>query len=339
MQFKTIEQHIRDQQRKFPGVSGGFSGLLYEIALAAKLVSKEINRAGLGDLLGSLGDMNVQGEIVQKMDEYANDLFIRILSAGGKVCAIASEENETITEIREDGFEGKYAINMDPLDGSSNIDVNVSVGTIFSVHRKRSPGPRGAEEDCLQVGSKQVCAGYVIYGSSTMLVYTTGLGVHGFTLDPTVGEFIVSHPNIIMPARCTMYSVNEGNAAYWDAGTRAYIESLKAVDPSSGRPYAARYIGSLVSDFHRNVLKGGIFLYPADRKDPKKPSGKLRLLFEAAPMAFIAEQAGGAATTGGERVLDIHPTHLHQRVPLIVGPQDEVNRYLAMIGTERAALR
>ncbi|MEO6665635.1 MAG: class 1 fructose-bisphosphatase, partial [Nitrospiria bacterium] len=184
MQFKTIEQHIRDQQRKFPGVSGGFSGLLYEIALAAKLVSKEINRAGLGDLLGSLGDMNVQGEIVQKMDEYANDLFIRILSAGGKVCAIASEENETITEIREDGFEGKYAINMDPLDGSSNIDVNVSVGTIFSVHRKRSPGPRGAEEDCLQVGSKQVCAGYVIYGSSTMLVYTTGLGVHGFTLDP-----------------------------------------------------------------------------------------------------------------------------------------------------------
>ncbi|MEO6667051.1 MAG: class 1 fructose-bisphosphatase, partial [Nitrospiria bacterium] len=197
----------------------------------------------------------------------------------------------------------------------------------------------GAEEDCLQVGSKQVCAGYVIYGSSTMLVYTTGLGVHGFTLDPTVGEFIVSHPNIIMPARCTMYSVNEGNAAYWDAGTRAYIESLKAVDPSSGRPYAARYIGSLVSDFHRNVLKGGIFLYPADRKDPKKPSGKLRLLFEAAPMAFIAEQAGGAATTGGERVLDIHPTHLHQRVPLIVGPQDEVNRYLAMIGTERAALR
>jgi fructose-1,6-bisphosphatase I len=219
---------------------------------------------------------------------------------------------------------------MDPLDGSSNIDVNVSVGTIFSLHRKRSAGPHGSEEDCLQPGIKQVGAGYVIYGSSTMLVYSTGLGVHGFTLEPTVGEFILSHPNIVMPSRCAMYSVNEGNAAYWDAGTRAYIDSLKAVDPASGRPYTARYIGSLVSDFHRNLLKGGIFLYPADHKDPKKPSGKLRLLFEAAPMAFIAEQAGGAASTGSQRVLDVVPAHLHQRVPLVVGPKSEVARYEAM---------
>ncbi len=331
MRLTTIDQHILDQQRRFPGVSGEFSGLLYDVALAAKLVSKEVNRAGLGDLLGSMGEVNVQGEIVQRMDKFANELFIRILSSGGKVCAIATEENEQLVEIRDDGFEGKYAINMDPLDGSSNIDVNVSVGTIFSLHRKRSAGRRGSEEDCLQAGARQVGAGYVIYGSSTMLVYTTGLGVHGFTLDPTVGEFILSHPDIKMPSRCTMYSVNEGNAAYWDAGTRAYVEAVKAVDRATGRPYSLRYIGSLVSDFHRNLLKGGIFLYPADHKDPKKPSGKLRLLFEAAPMAFIAEQAGGAATTGTQRVMDIEPTHLHQRVPLIVGPKEEVKRYEEMV--------
>ncbi|MEW6681722.1 MAG: class 1 fructose-bisphosphatase [Nitrospirota bacterium] len=331
MRLTTIEQHILAQQRQFPGVSGEFSGLLYDVALAAKLVSKEVNRAGLGDLLGSLGEVNIQGEIVQRMDKFANELFIRILSSGGKVCAIATEENEQIVEIRDGGFGGKYAINMDPLDGSSNIDVNVSVGTIFSLHRKRSAGRRGAEEDCLQPGARQVGAGYVIYGSSTMLVYTTGLGVHGFTLDPTVGEFILSHPDIKMPSRCTIYSVNEGNAAYWDAGTRAYVESIKAVDRATGRPYSLRYIGSLVSDFHRNLLKGGIFLYPADHRDPKRPSGKLRLLFEAAPMAFIAEQAGGAATTGTERIMDIEPTHLHQRVPLIVGPKEEVARYEEMV--------
>jgi fructose-1,6-bisphosphatase I len=316
-------------------VSGEFSGLLYDVALAAKLVSKEVSRAGLGDLLGSMGEVNIQGEIVQKMDKFANELFIRILSSGGKVCAIATEENERIVEIRDDEFEGKYAINMDPLDGSSNIDVNVSVGTIFSLHRKRSPGRHGAEEDCLQPGSRQVGAGYVIYGSSTMLVYTTGLGVHGFTLDPTVGEFILSHPDIKMPARCTIYSVNEGNAAYWDPGTRAYVESLKTVDRGSGRPYSLRYIGSLVSDFHRNLLKGGIFLYPADHRDPKQATGKLRLLFEAAPIAFIVEQAGGAATTGTQRVMDIEPTQLHQRVPLIVGPRDEVTRYEEMVKRAR----
>lgn len=328
MRVITIEQHILDQQRKFPGASGEFSGLLYDIALAAKMIAKQVNRAGLANILGSTGDINVQGEVVQKMDKYANDLLINILTNGGKVCAIASEENQNIVEIHDDFLMGNYAISMDPLDGSSNIGANVSIGTIFSIHRKVSAGYRGAEEDCLQKGSRQSCAGYVIYGSSTMMVYTTGMGVHGFTLDPSVGEFILSHENIQIPEPCRIYSVNEGNYNYWDEGTKRYVDYLKEVDKASGRPYTSRYIGSLVSDFHRNLLYGGIFLYPADyKKDPTKPEGKLRLLFEAAPIAFIAEQAGGYATTGTQRILDIKPEHLHQRVPLIVGNKSEVLRY------------
>lgn len=328
MKIKTIEQHILDQQRKFPGASGEFSGLLYDIALAAKMIAKQVNRAGLANVIGSTGEINIQGEVVQKMDKYANELIINILTNGGKVCAIASEENENIVEIHDDFLMGKYAINMDPLDGSSNIGANVSVGTIFSIHRKISKGHRGSEEDCLQEGSRQACAGYVIYGSSTMMVYTTGTGVHGFTLDPSVGEFILSHENIHIPEPCKIYSVNEGNYNYWDEGTRKYVTYLKEADKATGRPYTARYIGSLVSDFHRNLLYGGIFLYPADyKKDPDKPEGKLRLLFEAAPIAFIAEQAGGYATTGTRRILDIEPDHLHQRVPLIVGNKSEVLRY------------
>lgn len=328
MKIKTIEQHILDQQRRFPGASGEFSGLLYDIALAAKLIAKQVTRAGLANILGSTGEINIQGEVVQKMDKYANELLINILTNGGKVCAIASEENENIVEIHDDFLVGKYAINMDPLDGSSNIGANVSIGTIFSIHRKISKGHRGSEEDCLQKGSRQACAGYVIYGSSIMLVYTTGTGVHGFTLDPSVGEFILSHENIQIPETCKIYSVNEGNYNYWDEGTRQYINYLKLEDKASGRPYTSRYIGSLVSDFHRNLLYGGIFLYPADyKKDPNKPEGKLRLLFEASPMAFIAEQAGGYASTGTQRVLDIEPEHLHQRVPLIVGNKNEVLRY------------
>lgn len=328
MRVITIEQHILDQQRKFPGASGEFSGLLYDIALAAKMIAKQVNRAGLANILGSTGDINIQGEVVQKMDKYANDLLINILTNGGKVCAIASEENQNIVEIHDDFLMGKYAINMDPLDGSSNIGANVSIGTIFSIHRKVSAGHRGSEEDCLQKGSRQSCAGYVIYGSSTMMVYTTGMGVHGFTLDPSVGEFILSHENIQIPEPCRIYSVNEGNYNYWDEGTKKYVDYLKGVDKASGRPYTSRYIGSLVSDFHRNLLYGGIFLYPADyKKDLNKPEGKLRLLFEAAPIAFIAEQAGGYATTGTQRILDIQPEYLHQRVSLIVGNKSEVLRY------------
>lgn len=328
MQIKTIEQHILDQQRKYPGASGGFSGLLYDIALAAKMIARQVNKAGLANIIGSTEDVNIYGEVVQKMDKYANDLLINILTHGGKVCAIASEESEKIIQIHDDFLVGKYAINMDPLDGSSNIGANVSIGTIFSIYRKISTGKKGTEEDCLQKGSKQVCAGYVIYGSSTMLVYTTGTGVHGFTLDPSIGEFILSHENIQIPEPCKIYSVNEGNYNYWDEPTRKYISYLKETDKATNRPYTLRYIGSLVSDFHRNLLYGGIFLYPADyKKNPNKPEGKLRLLFEAAPMAFIAEQAGGYASTGTQRILDIEPEHLHQRVPLIVGNKSEVLRY------------
>ena len=328
MKIKTIEQHILDQQRKFPGASGGFSGLLYDIALAAKMIARQVNRAGLANVLGSTGEVNIQGEVVQKMDKYANELLINVLTNGGKVCAIASEENENIVEIHDDFLSGNYAINMDPLDGSSNIGANVSIGTIFSLHRKISQGNRGSEEDCLQKGSQQACAGYVIYGSSVMLVYSTGTGVHGFTLDPSVGEFILSHENIQIPEQCRIYSVNEGNSNYWDEGTKRYVNYLKETDRTTGRPFTSRYIGSLVSDFHRNLLYGGIFLYPADyKKGPTKPEGKLRLLFEAAPIAFIAEQAGGYATTGTDRILDIGPKHLHQRVPLIVGNKSEVLRY------------
>ncbi|OHE54850.1 MAG: fructose-bisphosphatase [Thermodesulfovibrio sp. RBG_19FT_COMBO_42_12] len=328
MKIKTIEQHILDQQRKFPGASGEFSGLLYDVALAAKMIAKQVNRAGLANILGSTDEINIQGEVVQKMDKYANELLINILTNGGKVCAIASEENENIVEIHDNFLAGKYAISMDPLDGSSNIGANVSVGTIFSIHRKVSKGHRGSEEDCLQKGSQQACAGYVIYGSSTMLVYTTGTGVHGFTLDPSVGEFILSHENIQIPEPCKIYSVNEGNYNYWNEGTKKYVNYLKGADKATNRPYTSRYIGSLVSDFHRNLLYGGIFLYPADyKKNQNKPEGKLRLLFEAAPIAFIAEQAGGYATTGTQRMLDIQPEHLHQRVPLIVGNKSEVLRY------------
>ncbi len=327
MKLKTIDQHILDQQRKFPGASGEFSSLLYDIALAAKIVSKEVNRAGLINIIGSLGEFNVQGEEVQKLDRYANDLFVNILLNGGQVCAIGTEEAEKIVALHDDHFIGTYAVNMDPLDGSSNIAVNVSIGTIFSLHRKISKGRTGTEEDCCQKGSKQVGAGYVIYGSSTMMVYSTGMGVHGFTLDPTVGEFILSHENIQVPERCKIFSINEGNSAYWDEATRRYVEYVKQPDKATGRPFTARYVGSLVADIHRNLLHGGIFLYPADHKDPKKPSGKLRLLFEAAPMAYIAEQAGGYASTGTERILEIECTELHQRVPLIVGTKSEVLRY------------
>ncbi len=328
MKIKTIEQHILDQQRKFPGASGEFSGLLYDVALGAKMIAKQVNRAGLANILGSIDEINIQGEVVQKMDKYANELLINILTNGGKVCAIASEENENIVEIHDNFLAGKYAVNMDPLDGSSNIGANVSVGTIFSIHRKVSKGHRGSEEDCLQKGSQQACAGYVIYGSSTMLVYTTGTGVHGFTLDPSVGEFILSHEDIQVPEPCKIYSVNEGNYNYWNEGTKKYVNYLKEADNATNRPYTSRYIGSLVSDFHRNLLYGGIFLYPADyKKNKNKPEGKLRLLFEAAPIAFIVEQAGGYATTGTQRILDIQPEHLHQRVPLIVGNKSEVLRY------------
>ncbi len=325
--FLTIEQHIIQQQRKFPQSTGDLSDLLYDISLAGKIVSREVNRAGLVDILGSAERMNIQDEEVQKLDIFANSVFLKIFEQSSRVCTFGSEEDEKCVSLEHDQMSGKYAVNLDPLDGSSNIDVNLVIGTIFSIHKKISSGAKGSEEDCMQKGSQQVAAGYLIYGSSTMLVYSTGQGVFGFTLDQAVGEFFLSHEDMKFPDRCTLYSINESNSHYWDRPTSEYVKYIKTVDPATRRPLNARYVGALVADFHRNLLKGGIFLYPADQKDPKKKEGKLRLLFEAAPLAFIAQQAGGYASTGREPILEIQPATLHQRVPLIIGNKEEVRRY------------
>jgi len=316
--IRTVQQHILDEERLYPGATGDFTALLTSLIVAAKIISREVNKAGLLTILGETGDVNVHGERVQKLDEFAQQMVCRTLGYGGHVCVMASEESEGIIPIPEGSKRGKYVVMFDPLDGSSNIDVNASIGTIFSIHRKISVGSEdGALEDCLQKGTEQIAAGYFIYGSSTMMVYTTGHGVHGFTLDPSLGEFLLSHENISIPARGKIYSINEGNVSQWDSGTRRYIETLKENKKEAGHPYSLRYIGSLVSDFHRNLLKGGIFLYPG-------PKGKLRLLYEANPMAFLAEQAGGLATDGENSILDIQPDSLHQRTSLVVGSREEV---------------
>ncbi|MFQ5509470.1 MAG: class 1 fructose-bisphosphatase [Leptospirillia bacterium] len=325
MTLTTIERHIMEEERKLGPTSGTLTNLLYDITVVAKVISREVRRAGLNNIIGSTGDVNVQGETVQKLDIYSNDLLKGYLGKSGRVCAIGSEEDAE-PHLVEPHKAGKYVVNMDPLDGSGNIAVNASIGTIFSILPKQSEGAPQAS-DCLQPGRNQRAAGYVMYGSSTMLVYATGYGVNGFTLDPTVGEFVLSHPNITIPGRCKYYSVNEGNSHYWEPGTRNYVDWCKQIDAPTQRPYGHRYIGAMVADFHRNLLEGGVFLYPQDNKDPSMASGKLRLLFEANPMAYLAEQAGGSATTGTERVLDIQPNDLHQRVPVAVGNLAEVERY------------
>jgi fructose-1,6-bisphosphatase I len=313
----TIERHIIEAERQFPEATGAFSNILYDIALAAKIISREVRRAGLVDILGYTGAINVHGETVKKLDEYADDVIFKALDHCGHLCVMASEEHEEILPIPPQFPTGKYVLLYDPLDGSSNIDVNVSVGTIFSIHRKISDAERGTLEDCLQPGYRQVAAGYVVYGSSTMLVYTTGNGVHGFTLDPSIGEFLLSHPNMKIPSPGQrIYSVNEGNYARWSEGQKRLIEHLKGLDGRNDKPFSARYVGSLVADFHRTLIYGGIFMYPADAKSPR---GKLRLLYEAAPMAMIVEQAGGRASDGERRILDIAPTELHERTPLYIG--------------------
>lgn len=317
----TFSQHVAEEQKHFPGASGGFTALMQELMVAAKIISREVRKAGLVDALGLTGKVNVQGEAVQILDDFANQTIIRNVRHTGHLCAMSSEEEDDLILIPPEYPRGPYAMTFDPLDGSSNIDANVSIGTIFSIHRKRSPGNQGRLEDVMQAGRDQVAAGYVIYGSSTILVYSTGRSVHGFTLDPTVGEFLLSHPDIRIPEGGAIYSVNEGNTDAWDGETRRLVDSLKGRENPAGKPYSSRYIGSLVADFHRNLLYGGIFLYP---RDAKSPNGKLRLLSEAAPISFIAEAAGGKATTGPERVLDIVPKELHQRVPLIVGSPREV---------------
>lgn len=325
----TVSRHILDSQRLHPDATGELSGLLTELIVSAKRISAQVNKAGLSDTLGTSGKKNIQGETVQKMDDFANSAIIRRMARSGYLCTMTSEEEEDIIPVAE-GYEGKYTLAFDPLDGSSNIDVNVSIGTIFSIHRRRTSlaSGQGTAEDLLQKGSQQVAAGYIIYGSSTMLVYTVGggEGVHGFTLDPSVGEFFLSHPDIKIPQRAKYFSVNEGNYHYWDDNMRRYIDYIKSVDKKDNRPLNSRYIGTLVSDFHRNIITGGIFLYPKDNKNPGKPSGKLRLLYEAAPFAFLIEQAGGRAITGdGRNISDIQPESLHQRVPLIIGSKYDVD--------------
>jgi fructose-1,6-bisphosphatase I len=326
----TIERHIIEQERQHPEATGAFSNILYEIALAAKMISREVNKAGLVDILGATDSVNVHGEQVKKLDLYADEVIFKALDHGGLLCCLASEEHEDILDIPPQFPTGKYALLYDPLDGSSNIDANVSVGTIFSIHRKISDHARGCLEDCLQSGRKQVAAGYVVYGSSTMLVYTTGAGVHGFTLDPSIGEFLLSHPNIRIPRPGQrIYSVNEGNWSRWSEGQRRFIDYLKGIDGRNDKPFSSRYIGSLVADFHRTLLYGGIFMYPADSRSP---NGKLRLLYEAAPLALIAEQAGGRGSDGERDILDIQPEHLHQRTPLFLGSKELVElagEYLA----------
>src|SRR5438034_3810817 len=318
--IRTVQQHILDEERLYPGATGDFTALLTSLIVAAKIISREVNKAGLVKILGETDNVNVHGEIVMKLDEFAQHTICLAMGHSGHLCVMASEEAENIIPIPVGGKRGNYVLMFDPLDGSSNIDVNASIGTIFSIHRKITGQEDGSLEDCLQKGTQQVAAGYFIYGSSTMMVYTTGHGVHGFTLDPSLGEFLLSHESITIPSRGKIYSINEGNVSSWDSGTRRYVEYLKENKKEEGRPYSLRYIGSLVADFHRNLLKGGIFLYPG-------PKGKLRLLYEAAPLGMVVEQAGGSATTGDQRILEIEPTSLHQRVPLIIGSSEDVAQY------------
>ena len=319
----TLNEFIIHQQAEFPQATGNFSCLLHHIGIAAKKVNREVNKAGLVDILGRSGCENVQGEEQQKLDVYANEAFMEELQASGECCGIASEENEDVTTFHE-GLcrNAKYIVCMDPLDGSSNIDVNVSVGTIFSIYRRKSPiGEAAVLDDFLQKGSEMVAAGYIIYGSSTMLVYTVGRGVNGFTLDPSLGEFCLSHPNIKTPASGKIYSINEGNYEKFPVGIKKYIKYCQEKDAKTNRPYTSRYIGSLVADFHRNMLKGGVFMYPST---DSHPNGKLRLLYECNPIAFIAEQAGGLAFSEEGRILDLQPEAIHQRVTFYAGAHDMV---------------
>lgn len=322
MNFQTLARHIIEQEKKHPQATGELSKLLHDLSLAAKVISLEVNKAGLVDILGFTGDNNVHGEQVKKLDVFAHDMMVRAMDHGGHLCVMASEEEEDIIHIPPHFKIGKYVLLFDPLDGSSNIDANVSVGTIFSIYRRQSPdGQAGTMEDCLQPGYKQVAAGYVVYGSSTMLVYTAGHGAHGFTLDPAFGEFILSHRNLQIPKKSKIYSINEGNYLYWHPGLKKYIKYLQDEDKATSRPFSSRYIGSMVADIHRNLLYGGIFMYPADSRNP---NGKLRLMYECNPMAFLIEQAGGRATNGKKRILDIQPEKLHQRVPIFIGSEEDV---------------
>ena len=322
----TVTEHLLLHQTQSAAATGQFTRLLYDLILSAKIISRSLNSAGLLDVLGSTGAINVQGERVQKLDELANDTIIHRMERTGVLCGMASEENADIIRVPDRYEHGEYLLIFDPLDGSSNIDANINVGTIFSIFRRTHSNHEDLlTKDFLRAGVEQLAAGYFVYGSSTMMVYTTGTGVHGFTLDPTVGEFLLSHPDIRIPEMGKVYSVNEANALYWDEPTKDAVEYFKGKANKRGKPYAQRYVGSLVADFHRTLLYGGIFMYPLHYKNPDKPEGKLRLLCEASPLAFVAEQAGGMAIDGSCRILDIIPEELHQRVPLFIGSAADVS--------------
>ncbi|MEE8301564.1 MAG: class 1 fructose-bisphosphatase [Candidatus Tectomicrobia bacterium] len=318
----TLARHIMEQQREYPGARGDFTGLLTQIALAGKMIAREVSQAGLVDILGFTGDQNVQGEEVMKLDVFANNTIIDALEPCGHVCVMASEEVAEPIHLGPEHPRGEYVVLFDPLDGSSNIDINITIGTIFSVQHRISPEGDGTLDDLLQPGARQVAAGYIVYGSSTMFVYTTGNGVHGYTLDPSLGEFLLSHETIRMPKRGSTYSINEGNYHTWSAGVQRYVDDMKGPE---NKPYKGRYVGTLVADFHRTLLTGGIFMYPADMTNPDQPKGKLRLLYEASPLGFVAQQAGGRASTGTHDILSLQPTELHQRVPLFIGSEDDVS--------------
>ncbi|WP_420439409.1 class 1 fructose-bisphosphatase [Candidatus Palauibacter sp.] len=325
----TVEHFIAEQEREYPQATGALTDILLQISLAAKVISTAVNRAGLIDILGVSGSTNVHGEEVQKLDDYANDVLVSLLARCGSLSGMVSEEEEGFVRVPESRDPGPYIIAFDPLDGSSNIDVNISVGTIFSVYRKRSEGRKVRRRDLLQPGSEQVAAGYVLYGSSTMLVFTTGAGVHGFTLHPEIGEFLLSYRNLRIPSPGkNIYSINEAYFDKWTPGQQRLVERFRQ-PPRDAPSFSARYVGSMVADFHRTLLRGGIFMYPGT---VAKPEGKLRLLYEVAPMAMICEHAGGRATDGRRRILDIEPEGLHHRVPTFLGAPDLVEmagRYLA----------
>lgn len=326
----TVQQHILEEQRRHhPAATGEFSWLLSGITLASKIIADQIRRAGLNGVLGVAGRSNIQGEVVQKLDVAANEALLDCLGKRGSVAVMASEEDDEPVVVERDRRHGQYVVVFDPLDGSSNIDVNVPVGTIFSILRREADpsGNRDPLKDVLQPGHRQVAAGYVVYGSSTVLVYSTGHGVHGFTLDPSIGAYILSHENIHLPEHGTIYSVNEANADSFPEGYRRYLSYLRS--GKTGRTYSSRYAGTLVADFHRTLLKGGVFLYPPTKP---YPTGKLRLMYEANPIAFLAQQAGGRATDGKGDILDIQPTSLHQRTPLLVGGAEEIDLLLQMVG-------
>lgn len=332
----TLGEYVISKQHEYPQATGELSMIFGAIRLAARVLHREINKAGLVDIVGDAGAENVQGETQQKLDVFANDRFKAALLARGHVAGMASEEEEDFVVFQNDRCEGgKYVVLTDPLDGSSNIDVNVSIGTIFSVYRRVTPTDQPVElKDFLQPGHRQVAAGYIIYGSSTMLVYTTGNGVHGFTFDPSIGVFYLSHENMRIPEDGTIYSVNEGNYIKFPQGVKKYIKYCQEMDAATNRPYTSRYIGSLVADFHRNLLKGGLYMYPSYAKAPQ---GKLRLLYECNPLAWMIEQAGGRASDGNRRILDIEPTRLHQRTPYFVGSRHMVDKVEAFLAEDSKA--